>query len=87
MVAAATEVPTRSIEVVVEGDLDLRGTLGVDRDAEVGFEEIRTRFEIGAPDASDEQLAGLMERTERFCTVLQTLAGKPRITTELERKL
>jgi uncharacterized OsmC-like protein len=85
MVAAATEVPTRSIEVVVEGDLDLRGTLGLDRDAEVGFEEIRTRFEIDAPEASEEQLEGLMTRTERYCTVLQTLSGSPRMVTELAR--
>jgi len=85
MVAAATEVPTRGIEVVVEGDLDLRGTLGVDREAEVGFSSIRTRFEIDAPDASDEQLEGLLQRTERYCTVLQTLTGRPQVTTELQR--
>jgi uncharacterized OsmC-like protein len=83
MVAAATGVPTRKIEVVVEGDLDLRGTLGLDPDADVGFSEIRTRFEIDAPDASEEQLEGLMSRTERYCTVLQTLTGQPRVTTEL----
>jgi uncharacterized OsmC-like protein len=78
-------VPTRGIEVVVEGDLDLRGTLGLDREAEVGFSEIRTRFEIDAPDASEEQLEGLIARTERYCTVLQTLTGTPRVTTELAR--
>jgi uncharacterized OsmC-like protein len=85
MVATSTGVPTRKIEVVVEGDLDLRGTLGLDPEAEVGFSEIRTRFEIDAPDASHEQLEGLMVRTERYCTVLQTLTGHPRVTTELHR--
>ncbi|HEY8771446.1 MAG TPA: OsmC family protein [Thermoleophilaceae bacterium] len=87
MVATSTGVPTRKIEVVVEGDLDLRGTLGLDPEAEVGFSEIRTRFEIEAPDASEEQLEGLMSRTERYCTVLQTLTGQPRVTTELHRTL
>ncbi len=85
MVATSTGVPTRKIEVVVEGDLDLRGTLGLDPEAEVGFSEIRTRFEIDAPDASEEQLEKLMSRTERYCTVLQTLTGRPRMTTELRR--
>jgi len=83
MVATAMEIPTERIEVVVEGDLDLRGTLGVDREAAVGFEEIRARFEIEAPDASEEQLGQLLEKTERYCVVLQTLEGAPRITTEL----
>jgi uncharacterized OsmC-like protein len=85
MVAAAMELPVEGIEVVVEGDLDLRGTLGVARDAAVGFEEIRTRFEIDAPDASDDQLADLLRKTERYCVVLQTLAGEPRLRTELAR--
>jgi uncharacterized OsmC-like protein len=85
MVAAATEVPTRSIEVVVEGDLDLRGTLGLDREVTAGFSEIRTKFHIDAPEATEEQLSSLMRKTERYCTVLQTLTGEPRITTELSR--
>ena len=67
----------RRIEVVVEGDLDLRGTLGIDREAPVGFSAIRLRFEIEAPDASPEQLAALYEKTERYCTVLQTLRRPP----------
>jgi uncharacterized OsmC-like protein len=85
MVATAMELPVEGIEVVVDGDLDLRGTLGVARDAPVGFEEIRTRFEIDAPDASDEQLQDLMRKTERYCVVLRTLAGEPQLTTELVR--
>jgi uncharacterized OsmC-like protein len=85
MVAAAMALPVEKIDVVVEGDLDLRGTLGVDREAPVGFEEIRTRFEIRAPDTTEEQLEGLMRKTERYCVVLQTLAGEPRLATELVR--
>ena len=85
MVAASMELPVEKLDVVVEGDLDLRGTLGVDREAAVGFEEIRTRFEIDAPEASDEDLEALMRKTERYCVVLQTLAGEPRLATELAR--
>ena len=85
MVAASMELETRRIEVVVDGDLDLRGTLGLDRETTAGFTEIRTRFEIDAPDASDEQLDGLLRRTERYCTVLQTLTGEPQMITEMHR--
>ena len=85
MVAAAMELPVERIEVEVQGDLDLRGTLGVDRDAAVGFEEIRARFEIDAPDASEEDLTALMRKTERYCVVLQTLEAGPRLSTELVR--
>jgi uncharacterized OsmC-like protein len=82
MVATAMGVPTRSIEVIVEGDLDLRGTLGIARDVPIGFEEIRTRFEIDAPDATPEQLASLQEKTEQYCVVMRTLTESPRLTTE-----
>jgi uncharacterized OsmC-like protein len=85
MVAASTGVETRSIEVVAEGDLDLRGTLGLEPDAAVGFEEIRLRFELDAPEASDEQLDALVRRSERYCVVLQTLQGGPRLETSLVR--
>ena len=71
------------IEVAVEGDLDLRGTLGVERDPPVGFEAIRLRFEVDTPEASAEQLAALHEETERYCTVLQTLRTPPAIASEL----
>ena len=57
-----------------EGDLDFRGTLGVDRDAAVGFTAIRLRFELES-DAGEEELEKLMERTERYCVVGQTLVG------------
>ena len=85
MVAANTGVPVNGIEVEVEGDLDLSGTLGVSREAAVGFEAIRLRFNIDAPDASDEELAKLHEKAERYCTVLQTLAAPPPIETEMVR--
>jgi len=83
MVAAAMEIPLRSVEVVVDGDLDLQGTLGTDRDARVGFEAIRLRFELDAPDASAEQLESLIEKTERYCVVLQTLTNPPPISPTL----
>jgi uncharacterized OsmC-like protein len=79
MVAAAMEVPVRSVEVEVEGDLDLQGTLGTDREARVGFEAIRLRFVLDAPEATAEQLESLLEKTERYCVVLQTLADPPRV--------
>jgi uncharacterized OsmC-like protein len=79
MVATAMGLEARKIEVVVEGDLDLRGTLGIDRDVSAGFDAIRLRFEIDAPDASEEELEGLMKRTERYCTVLRTLQDPPPI--------
>jgi uncharacterized OsmC-like protein len=60
--------------VHAEGDLDFRGTLGVDREAAVGFTAIRLRFDL-ASDASQEELDKLLERTERYCVVGQTLAG------------
>jgi len=83
MVAASMGIETERIEVVVEGDLDLRGTLGVSRDARVGFEAIRLRFDVDAPGASEEDLASLIEKTERYCTVLQTLRDAPPIETGL----
>jgi uncharacterized OsmC-like protein len=60
--------------VHAEGDLDFRGTLGVDREAPVGFAAIRLRFDL-ASDAPEEKLAKLIELTERYCVVFQTLAG------------
>ena len=60
--------------VVAEGDLDFRGTMGVDRDAPVGFRAIRLSFELDTP-ASEEELATLLKLTERYCVVYQTLAG------------
>jgi len=60
--------------VVAEGDLDFRGTLGVDREAPVGFTAIRLRFELDS-EVGDEELEALLETTERYCVVYQTLAG------------
>ncbi|MEA2288613.1 MAG: hypothetical protein QOD55_610, partial [Solirubrobacteraceae bacterium] len=65
MVATAMGLDVRRIEVVVEGDLDLRGTLGIDREVSAGFEAIRMRFEVDAPGASAEDIDGLMARTRR----------------------
>jgi uncharacterized OsmC-like protein len=79
MVATAMGLEVERIEVIVEGDLDLRGTLGIDREVSAGFDAIRMRFEIDAPGCSDEDLEGLMTRTERYCTVLQTLRRPPSI--------
>ena len=79
LVAASMGIETNRIEVEVEGDLDLRGTLGLARDVPVGFEAIRVRFEIDAPNASKEELRSLLEKTERYCTVLQTLRQPPEI--------
>jgi uncharacterized OsmC-like protein len=83
MVATAMEIPIRDIGVHVDGDLDLRGTLGVDKEVGAGFEAIRVRFEVDAPEATPEQLEALLEKTERYCTVLQTLVRPPRIETQL----
>ena len=82
MVAAAMGVPMDKIEVIVSGDLDLRGTLGISKEAPVGFEAIQIRFEIDAPEATAEQLNALRERTEQYCVVMQTLLHPPAITTE-----
>ena len=62
--------------VHAEGDLDFRGTLGVDREAPVGFSDIRLSFELDT-DAGDDQLATLLKLTERYCVVLQTIVGGP----------
>jgi uncharacterized OsmC-like protein len=83
MVAANVGIELRKVQARVEGDLDLAGTLGVDRDAPVGFSDIRLRFEIEAPDASADQLDSLLEKTERYCTVLQTLRQPPTVTAKL----
>ena len=68
--------------VHAEGELDFRGTLSVDREAPVGFREIRLRFEL-AGDASDEQLETLLRLTERYCVVFQTVARGVPITCQL----
>jgi uncharacterized OsmC-like protein len=70
--------------VHAEGDLDFRGTLAVEREAPVGFSDIRLSFELDT-DADDEQLATLLKLTERYCVVLQTLARGPKLDVTLER--
>ncbi len=81
-VATSLGIAVRSGRVRAEGDLDFRGTLGVDRDAPVGFSAIRLSFELDA-DADPEQLATLQKLTERYCVVYQTLAAGPGLTTTL----
>jgi len=85
MVATNMGIETERIEAKVEGDLDLSGTLGVDKEAAVGFSAIRLRFEIDAPEAEPDQLDSLIGKTERYCTVLQTLLTPPPLTTDLVR--
>lgn len=79
MVAAAMGIATDRIAVTVEGDMDLRGTLGIDKAVPVGFESIRVEFDIDAPDATVEQLRGLREKTEQYCVVMQTLLKPPKV--------
>jgi uncharacterized OsmC-like protein len=81
-VAAAMGIPAERIEVTVEGDLDLRGTLGIAKDVPVGFESIRLKFDITAPEATAEQLRSLQEKTEQYCVVIQTLLQPPRLQTD-----
>jgi uncharacterized OsmC-like protein len=81
-VATALGLDVASGRVRAEGELDFRGTLGVDRDAPVGFTAIRLSFELDT-DADPEQLATLQRLTERYCVVLQTLAGTPALSTTL----
>ena len=75
-------IATERIEVTVEGDLDLRGTLGISKDVPVGFESIRLDFDVVAPMATPEQLRGLQEKTEQYCVVMQTLMRPPSLQTE-----
>ena len=77
-VATALSIKLDTAKVMAEGDLDFRGTLGVSKEAPVGFHDIRLRFELDS-NASEEQLATLLRLTERYCVVLQTLVHSPRI--------
>jgi uncharacterized OsmC-like protein len=81
-VATSIGVSVASGRVRAEGDLDFRGTLGVDRTAPVGFSAIRLSFELDT-DADQEQLATLRELTERYCVVYQTLASAPALSSTL----
>lgn len=81
-VATSLEIPIRGGSVTVEGDLDFRGTLGVAKDAAVGFAAIRVAFALDS-DASAEELATLTRLTERYCVVLQTIVSAPAVSLEL----
>ncbi|MGA6981735.1 MAG: OsmC family protein [Candidatus Sulfotelmatobacter sp.] len=82
MVAAAMGIPTEAINVRVEGDLDLQGTLGLSKEVPVGFQNIRVIFDVRAPQATAEQLNALRAKTEQYCVVMQTLEHSPRIESE-----
>src|ERR1700684_4328499 len=86
MVAAAMGITTERIEVTVEGDLDLRGTLGISKDVPVGFESVRLHFDVAAPTATPEQIAGLREKTEQYCVVMQTLMRPPSLQAKWVRQ-
>jgi uncharacterized OsmC-like protein len=83
-VATALEIDIRDGRVEAEGDLDFRGTLGVDKEAPVGFSDIRLKFTLDT-DADDEQLATLLKLTERYCVVFQTLNRAPQLSAEMTR--
>jgi uncharacterized OsmC-like protein len=83
-VAIALDIPLKSGKVLAEGDLDFRGTLGVAKEAPVGFSQIRLRFELDT-DAPQEKLDSLLKLTERYCVVYQTLRSSPPVQLELIR--
>jgi uncharacterized OsmC-like protein len=83
-VATALGIGLRDARVLAEGDLDFRGTLGIAKDAPVGFRELRLRFEIDS-NAPEEQLQKLLELTERYCVVLRTLRNTPTVAVSLHR--
>ena len=83
-VATAIEIPLKTGNVIAEGDLDFRGTLGVDKEAPVGFAEIRLRFEVGT-SAPQDKLDLLLKLTERYCVVYQTIKSGPPIEVGLQR--
>ena len=83
-VATALEIPLKGAVVSAEGDLDFRGTLGVAKDAPVGFAQIRLRFAVDT-DAPQEKLDQLLKLTERYCVVYQTLKNGPPIEVKLQR--
>lgn len=84
-VATAIGVDIRSGSVTAEGLLDFRGTLGVSREAPVGFREISLRFDLDT-DAPEDKLASLLKLTERYCVVFQTLKAAPSMTAVLAKK-
>ena len=83
-VATALGIPLKAGVVRAEGDLDFRGTLGVARDAPVGFREIRLTFDLDT-DATQEQIDSLIKLTERYCVIFQTLAKPPQLGLTINR--
>ncbi|MBN8977176.1 MAG: OsmC family protein [Rhizobiales bacterium] len=83
-VATALEVPLKEGRVSAEGDLDFRGTLGVDKEAPVGFAEIRLRFDVDT-DAPQDKLDLMLKLTERYCVVYQTIKNGPKMSVEMHR--
>jgi uncharacterized OsmC-like protein len=83
-VSTALAIPVKSGTVSAEGDLDFRGTLGVDKEAPVGFREIRLRFDLDT-DAPRDKLDQLLKLTERYCVVYQTIAKGPPVAISLKR--
>ena len=83
-VSTAIEVPLKTGIVTAEGDLDFRGTLGVDKEAPVGFAEIRLRFDVET-DAPQDKLDLLLKLTERYCVVYQTIKNGPKVSVTMHR--
>ena len=82
--AAVLEIPIRSVVVTAEGDLDLRGTLGVKDDVPVGFKDIRLAFDIDT-DASEAALDQLVELTDKYCVIFQTIQNSPKTSVRMSR--
>ncbi len=83
-VATALEIPLKSGTVRAEGDLDFRGTLGVDKEAPVGFREIRLSFDLDT-DAPQDKIDSLIKLTERYCVIFQTLNKPPKLGLAVNR--
>ena len=83
-VSTAIDVPLKAATVSAEGDLDFRGTLGVAKDAPVGFAQIRLRFDVDT-DAPQDKLDQLLKLTERYCVVYQTIRNGPPVEIKLQR--
>jgi uncharacterized OsmC-like protein len=87
LVATAMGIPAKRIEVTVDGDMDLSGTLGISKEVPVGFQDIRVRFVIDAPQATPDQLKALQEKTEQYCVVFQTMLHPPKLQSEWNTSL
>jgi len=83
-VATALDIPLKSGTVKAEGDLDFRGTLGVDKEAPVGFREIRLSFDLDT-DAPQDKIDSLIKLTERYCVIFQTLNKPPKLGLTVKR--